>query len=65
MSTSFEIDGMRIDRVIEGEYPFQAAQRFLPALSDAALADATVVVVVVAVVVVARMKVQAPRVIAM
>ena len=39
MSTSFEVDGMRIDRIIEGEYPFQAAQRFLPTLTDAMLSE--------------------------
>ncbi len=30
MATQFEIDGMRIDRIIEGEYPFTPASDFLP-----------------------------------
>ena len=39
MATSFNIGDIRVDRIIEGEYPFQAAQEFLPGLTDAVLAE--------------------------
>ena len=40
MGTRFEIDGLRVDRIVEGEYPFQEARVFLPALSEEMLAEA-------------------------
>ena len=39
MTTRFEIDGMRVDRIVEGEYPFQPATKFLPTLSEEMLAE--------------------------
>lgn len=39
MTTQFEIDGLRIDRIIEGEYPFMAASEFLPGLTPDLLAQ--------------------------
>ncbi len=40
MATSFDVDGMRVDRIIEGQYPFIAAQDFLAGLTDQMLAEA-------------------------
>ena len=39
MTTTFEIDGMRVDRIIEGEYPFMPAADFLPGLTPEILAE--------------------------
>jgi glyoxylase-like metal-dependent hydrolase (beta-lactamase superfamily II) len=38
MTTKFSIGAIRVDRIIEGEYPFSHAQEFLPTLDDATLA---------------------------
>jgi glyoxylase-like metal-dependent hydrolase (beta-lactamase superfamily II) len=39
MTTTFNIGDIRVDRVIEGEYPFTAAQSFFPGLTDDLLAE--------------------------